>query len=98
MNNEFVGIVEFVDMVSAKTGLQKQQTRATIDAVIETIYEILRDGKRLQIQGLGVFKVVVWKSRTGRDVVNNVEAVKIPERKHVVFKPGKSLKEFVEGM
>lgn len=102
MDSGFVGIDEFVNLVSAKTGLQKQHTRATIDAIIEVVCEILIANKRLQLRNFGVFKVVIRKARVGRIVKDKrtdvfVDQVKIPERKRVVFKPSKFLNNLIGG-
>ena len=96
MDSGFVGIDEFVNLVSAKTGLQKQHTRATIDAIIEVVREILIANKRLQLRNFGVFKVVIRKARACYKI-NSSAGEEIPERKRVVFKPSKILNNLIGG-
>ena len=87
-----VKVDEFISLVAEKTGLQKIQTKATLNAMIEVLCEILMANKSLKLHNFGVFKVQVYNVRTGRNVFDNT-GLQIPERKRVVFKPGKMLRQ-----
>ena len=52
---------EFVRMVADRTGLKKKDTEATLDAVLESIGDVLASGDKLNFIGFGSFET---KQRT----------------------------------
>jgi DNA-binding protein HU-beta len=56
---------EFVDRVSANSGLSKGQTRETIDVVLNTIGGALSRGEEVNFPGFGKFQVVERGPRKG---------------------------------
>jgi DNA-binding protein HU-beta len=83
---------EFVAEVAKKTGLTKKEAQAAVEAVIETIEEAMKAGKKVTFSGFGVFEVVTRAPRVAK-VPGTDKEVKIPETKSVKFKVGKKLKE-----
>ena len=67
--------------------------RKDIEKILEIIFlEIvgaLRGGKNIEIRGFGTYKIVKRKARIGRNPKNS-ELVKIPEKKAIKWKMGKS--------
>ena len=83
---------EFISRVAAKTGMTKVASDRTMDAVFQTLAEVLAEGGRFQITGFGVFNT---RRRGARSALNprtggriSVSAQTMP-----VFKPTKSLRE-----
>ena len=83
---------QFIDRVAAKTGMTKRDSERTMDAVFQTLAEVLAEGDRFQITGFGVFNT---RRRAARSALNprtggriSVSAQTMP-----VFKPTKSLRE-----
>lgn len=87
---------EIVAKVAEKTGLSKQMTAKTFDAIMDALAEGIKKGERIAIPSLGVFKVVTRKPRKGRNPKTGKE-IKIPARKAVSFKPSAALKEKLNG-
>ena len=85
---------ELIAKVAEKTGLSKKDVNEVINATIETIEEVLKNGDKVTFIGFGNFEVVTRAPRVARVPGTNKE-VKIPETKSVKFKPGKQLKELV---
>lgn len=83
---------EFLDLVSAKTGLTKKDSEQTMDALFEVLGEILSQGGRLIVNGFGTFETRERAARVGRNP-RTKEAVKIPEATVPVFKPSQALKD-----
>ena len=83
---------ELVEEVSGKTGLTKKETQNVVDAVTETIVEILSKGEKVTLIGLGTFQVVNRKARRGVNPQTR-ESIQIPAKKVPKFVPGKTLKE-----
>lgn len=83
---------DFIDLVSAKTGLTKKDSEQTMDAIFEVLRDTLSQGDRLLVNGFGVFQTQERKARVGRNPRTR-EAVSIPAATVAVFKPSQALKD-----
>lgn len=72
-------------------GVSRAATKKTLDAILDEIYDTVRVGYRLPIEGFGTFEVVERGARTGRNPRTG-EAIEIGVRDKVKFTPGKHLK------
>ncbi len=88
---------EFINMVADKTELTKKDTEKVLDAITESIGELLAQADKLQLVGFGTFETKVRAERTGRNPKTG-ETVMIAQATVPVFKPGKQLKERVNGV
>ena len=85
---------ELIAALAAKTGMQKKNAEAALNAFVETVSETMAAGDKVQIVGFGSFEVkerparVARNPRTGEEI--EIEASKAP-----VFKAGKALKDSV---
>ncbi len=88
---------EFVRMVADRTGLKKKDTEATLDAVLDSIGDVLASGDKLNFIGFGSFET---KQRLERSVrlPGSEEFTIIPAGRTAVFRPGKGLKEKVDAL
>ena len=62
-----------------------------VDTIIDAMKDALRDGKRIELRGFGVFQVRDRKKGVGRNPKTGIE-VAITPGKTVRFKPGKDPK------
>lgn len=83
---------EFIDAVAEKTGLTKKDSKAALDATLETIAEVLAKGDSISFMGFGTFSVSKRAARTARVPGTGAE-VQVPETTVAKFKVGKSLKD-----
>ena len=87
---------ELVTLVAEKTGFSKKDTEKTIDTVFTAIADIMAAGDKLQISGFGTCETKERAARTGHNPRTgeeiNIAAATMPE-----FKPGKDLKDKVDG-
>ena len=83
---------EFIDRISAKTGLMKKDSERIMDALFETLQEILSEGGRLMVNGFGTFETKERAARVGHNPRTG-EAVEIPAATVPVFKPSQALKD-----
>ena len=83
---------ELVTAVAAKTGMTKKTAEETVNAVFDTIADVIRDGDKVTISGFGTFFLTERAARTGRNPRTG-EEVHIAARKVPRFIPGKKLKE-----
>lgn len=57
---------QLVDTVQTRTGLTRKQSADAVDAVIETVQEVLGRGGEVALPGLGRFSVVERGARQGK--------------------------------
>lgn len=81
---------EFVDSLASTLGQTKSEGERALEAVVEVIKKALERGEKIDLRGLGVFKVRESKPRTARNPRTG-EPIAIPAKKAAIFKPGKEL-------
>jgi nucleoid DNA-binding protein len=87
---------EFVDRVTANSGLNKKQTRETIDVMLDAIGGALSRGEEVSFPGFGKFQVVERGPRGGVNPRTG-ERITIPGGKVPRFSAGSGLKSKVKG-
>ena len=88
---------ELVIAVAERLGYTQNEVANVVQATLDAITECLAAGQRLEIRNFGVFEVKKRDARIGRNPRTGVE-VRIAEKRVATFKPGKALKEYVEGV
>ncbi|MEE9291478.1 MAG: HU family DNA-binding protein [Acidobacteriota bacterium] len=86
---------ELIDAIARETDTDKKQAKTFLEGftrVVET--EIKGDGE-IPLPGLGKFKVVKRKARTGRNPATG-EPIQIPAKTVVKFSVAKALKELIK--
>ncbi len=83
---------QLVDHVAKAAGISKSAADKAINGFIEAIEEAMSAGEKVTLVGFGSFYVSERKARTGRHPKTG-EAIQIPARKVVKFKPGSRLME-----
>jgi DNA-binding protein HU-beta len=90
------GKIEFEAMLAEKMGAKKLVAKEAVDAFIESITEIVKNGDSVNFTGFGKFSVALRAARTGRNPATgeplNIKAAKTPK-----FTAGKLLKDAVNG-
>lgn len=83
--------VELIDAIASKSGLTKKDSKAALEAVLETITETLSKKEQVALVGFGTFYTSERAARTatvpGTDKTVNVAATTVAK-----FKAGKILK------
>lgn len=83
--------------ITAKvSGMSRRDAEAAICAMCDIIAESLKNGEKVQIVGFGAFEVKERPARKARNPKTG-EEIQIGARRSPMFKPGKALKEAVEG-
>ncbi len=85
---------EIIEIVSQRTKLKKNHTKAVVECVFDVFIETLAHDKRIEVRNFGVFKVKRTPARVGRNPVTK-ESADVPSRNIVQFKAGKYMKEKV---
>ena len=82
--------------MAKKSGATKSDSNKSLDAVIESLTEVLKAGDAVSFVGFGKFSVGDRASRTGRNPATGKE-IKIAASKAAKFTAGKALKDAVNG-
>jgi len=85
---------QFAQWLAEKITMPKKQANEVIDAFVEGITTILKRGDKLNVTGLGIFKVADRPARMGRNPRTG-ETIQIKASKKVRFTASKVLKEAV---
>ncbi len=87
---------ELIDAIAASADIPKAQAGRALDAVIESVTQALKNDDQVVLVGFGTFSVKSRAARSGRNPQTG-EAIEIPAAKLPTFKPGKALKDSVNG-
>ena len=87
---------ELVSAIAKEAELSKKDAEAALSAITGTISKTLKKGDSIQLIGFGTFEVRKRAARTGRNPQTG-EEIKIKAAKTPAFKPGKALKDLVNG-
>jgi DNA-binding protein HU-beta len=87
---------DLVSVAAEKAGITKADAAAAVDAVFEAIEGTLKNGDEVRLVGFGTFSVSHRKATKGRNPATGAE-IDIPATNVPKFKPGKQLKEAVNG-
>ena len=71
--------------------IKQKDIMSIVQRTLDIIVDSLAQGKKIELRNFGVFKVKSRKAKKGRNPRTG-EAVPVPERKVVVFKPGLVMK------
>jgi len=82
---------DIVNRVADLSDVSRVKAAVAVDTIIDAMKDALREGKRIELRGFGVFQVRDRKKGVGRNPKTGVE-VAITPGKTVRFKPGKELK------
>jgi nucleoid DNA-binding protein len=83
---------DIVTRISNETGLAQHQSLDVLQRSLDHIAGALAKGEKVELRNFGVFEVKVRKAGVGRNPKSPGQAVPIPERAVVKFKPGKELR------
>ncbi len=79
---------ELVAKISEKTGLEKTEVLATVEALMREIKNSMESGENVYLRGFGSFIIKKRAAKTGRNISKNT-TVRIPAHNIPAFKPAK---------
>ena len=85
---------DLVAAVADSTGLSKADSGKAVDAVFDSITDVLKGGDDVRLVGFGTFNVAERAASEGRNPRTG-EKIQIPASKQPKFKAGKGLKDAV---
>lgn len=85
---------EIVSNIADKSGIEKADVLATVEAFMEEVKDSLEKGDNVYLRGFGSFIIKTRAEKTGRNISKNT-TIKIPAHNIPSFKPAKV---FIEGV
>ena len=92
---------DLINKVAYKLNMNYEESKIITDCVLDSFEEffINTSGKnRVEIRNFGIFNILLMKERTNARNPRTKESVVIPERKKIVFKAGKKIKEILKSI
>lgn len=87
---------ELTGEVSRVAELSKKQSEIAVNAVFQSLIEAIRRGERAELRGFGSFRIRRRGPRKGRNPKTG-DQVDVPAKMIAYFKPGKELKQLING-
>ena len=87
---------ELVEEVAKTTQINKKHAELIVNTVFESIVSSLKDGDKIELRGFGSFRIRNRGPRVGRNPKTG-DRVDVPSKRIPYFKPGKELKELLNG-
>ncbi len=88
---------ELIEVIAHQADISKAAATRSLEAVIGAVKTSLKKGDSVTITGFGTFAVTKRKARTGRNPRTGT-AIKIKASKVPKFRPGKGLKDALNGV
>ncbi len=86
---------QLVDAIAGKAGISKMDARKSLDALISIAADVLKEGDKITLTGLGTFSVTKTKGRTGRNPRTGA-SIRIAPKNVVKFRPGSELSGYIQ--
>ena len=87
--------MDLVEKVAQTIGCTKADGERAVEAIIDTITDMLKKGEEVSIAGLGIFEAKTRAGRTGRNprtgATIQIKAMKVPK-----FRASKTLKDAIK--
>lgn len=83
---------ELAEIIHAKIGLSMRESTEIVEFFFETVKGRLGNGESIKIPKFGSFRIQKRKPRKGRNPATG-ETIEITERKAIVFKPSRFLRD-----
>jgi len=83
---------DLIDAVARDTELTKEKAGQAVDAALNHIKSVMKNGQEVRIPDFGTFKVTTRKARDGRNPLTGA-TLHIPESRVPKFTPAKGLKD-----
>ena len=86
---------DIVSNISDKTGIEKADVLATVEAFMTEVKDSLESGDNVYLRGFGSFIIKTRAEKTGRNISKNT-TISIPAHNIPYFKPAKTFAERIK--
>lgn len=86
---------ELVNAIAEKAEISKADAKKALDAFVDTVTDVLKEGDKIALVGFGTFSVSEKAARKGVNPATGA-TIEIAAKKVAKFKPGAELAEAVK--
>jgi integration host factor subunit beta len=87
---------DLIEEVVKVSNLSKRHAEIVVNTLFQSIIEALQEDDKIELRGFGSFRVRRRRSRQGRNPKTG-DRVDVPSKRIPYFKPGKELKDVING-
>ena len=87
---------DLIDRITESTGTKRTLVKTVVQDFFDEIISELAKGNRLEFRDFGVFETKTRPARTAQNP-KTLEKVAVPAKRRVAFKPGRLMREGVNG-
>jgi len=87
---------DLINRIAESTGTKRTLVKTVVQDFFDEIITELAKGNRLEFRDFGVFDTKTRQARTAQNP-KTLEKVKVPAKRRVMFKPGRLMREGVNG-
>ena len=87
---------DLVVRIAERTGTTHVLTKAVVQAFLNELVHQLTQGNRIELRDFGVFQIRTSPSRLARNP-RTLKKIRVPARRRAVFKPGRMMREQMNG-
>jgi integration host factor subunit beta len=87
---------DLIEVLAARLSITYTEAERMLNALINLVYESLKNGEKVNISGFGQFSVSHRAPRIGVNPRNPSQKIQIPELNTPKFKAGEAFKEAVK--
>lgn len=85
---------ELIKTLAEENGVSIDEATLVVNTFFDSIRAALLEGRRIEIRGLGSFKIKEYEGYSGRNPKTG-EVVEVAPKKLPFFRAGKELKEYI---
>ena len=87
---------DLIDRIAESTGTRQTLVKVVVQALFDEITSELTKGNRLEFRDFGVFETKTTPARMAQNP-RTLKKVEVPAKRRVVFKPGRLMREGLNG-
>ena len=87
---------DLIDRIAESTGTRQTLVKVVVQAFFDEITSELTKGNRLELRDFGVFGTKTTPARMAQNP-RTLKKVEVPAKRRVVFKPGRLIREGLNG-
>ncbi len=87
---------DLVARIAESTGITHRCVKATVQAFLDEVIHELTQGNRIELRDFGVFETRIAAPRMAQNP-KTLKKVLVPAKKKAVFKPGRLMKDQING-
>jgi integration host factor subunit beta len=87
---------DLIDRIAESTGMRQTLVKAVVQGFFDEVTSELAKGNRLEFRDFGIFATKTTPARTAQNP-RTLNKVEVPAKRRVVFKPGRLMREGLNG-